>query len=153
MFFLILRKVKPVPLAEKVILENGRATGVRYKVKGKSQIVSANREVILSGGAFGSPQLMLLSGIGAKDKLEPHGFNYRTKKTGMLSSNLAESGGFLYTDRSEPSPDVSLVMVRAVVDDHGRKLHMGHGYSCHVCVLRLSSKMTAIWIHSFEVRK
>ena len=180
-------------LAEKVILENGRATGVRYKVKGKSQIVSANREVILSGGAFGSPQLMLLSGIGAKDKLEPHGieqvhdlpgvgenlqdhidyvisydgnvkdnlgfsfmgtfrmmkefFNYRTKKTGMLSSNLAESGGFLYTDRSEPSPDVSLVMVRAVVDDHGRKLHMGHGYSCHVCVLRPKSR-GAVWLKS-----
>jgi len=151
--------------------------------------------VILSGGAFGSPQLMLLSGIGSKEKLDAHGIKqvhdlpgvgenlqdhidyvisydakvkdnlgfsfmgtfrtlkeilrYRKDRTGMFSSNLAESGGFLYTDRSEPSPDVSLVMVRAVVDDHGRKLHMGHGYSCHVCVLRPKSR-GSVWLKSAD---
>jgi len=57
---------------EKVIIENGRASGVQYKTKA-SHIVRASTEVILSGGAFGSPQILLLSGIGAKDKLEPHG--------------------------------------------------------------------------------
>ena len=67
----------------------------------------------------------------------------------MFSSNLAESGGFLYTDRSEPSPDVSLVLVRAVVDDHGRKLHLGHGYSCHVCVLRPKSR-GSLWLKSSD---
>ncbi|NNC36265.1 MAG: choline dehydrogenase [Acidimicrobiales bacterium] len=182
-------------LAEKVLVENGRATGVQCKVKGKSRTILANREVILSGGAFGSPQLLLLSGIGPKEKLENHeiqqlhdlqgvgenlqdhidyvisydakvkdnlGFSvmgsfrtlgeifkyFRTRK-GMFSSNLAESGGFLYTDRSEPSPDVSLVMVRAVVDDHGRKLHWGHGYSCHVCVLRPKSR-GSLWLKSAD---
>jgi len=65
----------------------------------------------------------------------------------MFSSNMAESGGFLYTDKSEPSPDISLVMVRAMVDDHGRKLNYGHGYSCHVCVLRPKSR-GALWLHS-----
>jgi len=182
-------------MAEKILVENGRATGVKCKVNGKSRTFSANNEVIVSGGAFGSPQLLLLSGIGAKDKLEPHGIDqvhdlpgvgenlqdhidyvisydakmkdnlgfslmgtfwtlaallkYRKNRTGMFSSNLAESGGFLYTDRSEPSPDVSLVMVRAVVDDHGRKLHLGHGYSCHVCVLRPKSR-GALWLKSAD---
>ncbi len=181
--------------AEKVLLENGRATGVRCEVNGKQQTFMASREVILAGGAFGSPQLLLLSGIGAKDKLEPHGidqihdlpgvgenlqdhidyvisygakvkdnlgfsfmgtfrtigqiYRYMKERKGLFSSNLAESGGFLYTDRTEPAPDVSLVMVRAVVDDHGRKLHWGHGYSCHVCVLRPKSR-GAVWLKSAD---
>ena len=67
----------------------------------------------------------------------------------MFASNLAESGGFLYTDRTEPSPDISLVMVRAMVDDHGRKLHWGHGYSCHVCVLRPKSR-GSLWLKSAD---
>jgi len=180
-------------MAQNVIIENGCATGVSVKIKGKLQTLKTQQEVILSGGAFGSPQLMLLSGIGPKEKLEPHGiaqihnlpgvgenlqdhidyvisyqsklednfgfsvkgtfhavkeiFNYRKNRKGMFSSNLAESGGFLYTDRSEPSPDVSLVLVRAMVDDHGRKLHWGHGYSCHVCVLRPKSR-GRLWLNS-----
>jgi len=40
-------------------------------------------------------------------------------------------------------------MVRAVVDDHGRKLHMGHGYSCHVCVLRPKSR-GSVWLKSAD---
>jgi len=182
-------------MAEKVLVEDGRAIGIKCKVKKKPRTIMAMRELILSGGAFGSPQLLLLSGIGSKDKLEPHGITqvhdlpgvgenlqdhidyvisydarlkdnlgfsivgglrtlgellkYRKSRAGMFSSNLAESGGFLYTDRSEPSPDISLVMVRAVVDDHGRKLHWGHGYSCHVCVLRPKSR-GSLWLKSAD---
>ena len=180
---------------EKVLIENGRATGVQYLKDKSSQSVHATREVIVSGGAFGSPQILLLSGIGAKDKLDPHGIEqvhqlpgvgenlqdhidyvisyrsplkdnfglslmgnvrqlgdilrYRKERKGLFASNLAESGGFLYTDRSEPSPDVSLVLVRAMVDDHGRKLRWGHGYSCHVCVLRPKSR-GAVWLKSAD---
>ena len=67
-------------------------------------------------------------------------FEFRKHRTGMMTTNFAESGGFLYTDRSEPAPDVQLHMVRAIVDDHGRKMHFGGGYSCHVCVLRPKSR-------------
>ena len=182
-------------MAQKVTIENGRASGVIAKVKGKAHTISASLEVILSGGAFGSPQLLLLSGVGDKDKLTSQGieqvhnlpgvgenlqdhidyvisydsnmkdnlgfsfmgtfrsigqiFKYAKNRQGMFSSNLAESGGFLYTDRSEPSPDISLVLVRAVVDDHGRKLHLGHGYSCHVCVLRPKSR-GSLWLKSSD---
>ncbi len=49
----------------KVVVRNGRATGVELVDKsGASHVVSAGKEVILSAGVFGSPQILMLSGIG-----------------------------------------------------------------------------------------
>jgi len=171
---------------EKVIIENKRATAVQIRQKKTVRTLSANKEIILCAGAFGSPQIMLLSGVGADDKLSPHGITqihnlpgvgenlqdhidhvlsynakikdnvgfsimggfrmigealkFKNNRKGMMTTNYAESGGFLYIDKSEPSPDIQLHLVRAVVDDHGRKLHWGHGYSCHICILRPKSR-------------
>lgn len=66
-----------------------------------------------------------------------------------MTTNYAESGGFIYTDKSEPSPDIQFVFVRSVVDDHGRKLHLGHGYSLHVTVLRPKSR-GSLWLNSAD---
>ena len=52
-----------------VELEGGRATGVRYRRRGREQVVRAERGVILAAGALGSPQLLLLSGIGPGEQL------------------------------------------------------------------------------------
>ncbi len=58
----------------RVELEGDRATGVRYRdKKGKEQVASASREVVLSAGAYGSPQLLMLSGIGPADHLQEVG--------------------------------------------------------------------------------
>lgn len=57
----------------KVVVENGRATGVEYRRKGRDQVASASREVLLSAGAFNSPRLLLLSGIGPADELREVG--------------------------------------------------------------------------------
>lgn len=57
----------------KVIIENGRAAGVCYRRAGRDHIVHCRREVILSGGAYNSPQLLLLSGIGPADELRANG--------------------------------------------------------------------------------
>lgn len=51
-------------LTEKVLLEGRKAVGVRYSVKGVSTEVRARREVVLSAGSVGSPQILQLSGIG-----------------------------------------------------------------------------------------
>ena len=45
-------------------LEGERAIGVRYRRRGRERVVRAEREVILAAGAIGSPQILLLSGIG-----------------------------------------------------------------------------------------
>jgi choline dehydrogenase len=61
-------------LAEKVLVTDGRATGVAYRDKaGKTQQLTAKREVILTAGAIGSPHLLLLSGVGDPDALAKAG--------------------------------------------------------------------------------
>ena len=57
----------------RVLIEAGRATGVEYMHRGSRVQVRAAREVILCAGAVGSPQLLLLSGIGPVGQLESLG--------------------------------------------------------------------------------
>lgn len=59
----------------RVLIENGRATGVVCTVGGKAMAYGAEREVLLSGGALNSPQLLMLSGIGPADELRRHGID------------------------------------------------------------------------------
>jgi choline dehydrogenase-like flavoprotein len=56
-----------------VLLEGTRATGVEYLQGGRTITARADREVILSGGVFNSPQLLMLSGIGPADHLREMG--------------------------------------------------------------------------------
>jgi len=58
-------RVETGALASRVIIDGGRATGVEFKQGGATRRAKAAREVILSGGAVNSPQLLQLSGVGA----------------------------------------------------------------------------------------
>ncbi|TIT78293.1 MAG: glucose-methanol-choline oxidoreductase [Mesorhizobium sp.] len=169
-----------------VVLDGKRAKGVRYRIGKGEAVAEARREVILCGGAFGSPQLLLLSGIGPAVELAAHGIplvhelpgvgrnlqdhldfilawksretdlmgigltgmpglvrhmlRWRKYGTGMIATPYAEAGAFLKSDPAIERPDLQLHFCIAIVDDHGRKLHMGYGFSCHVCVLRPYSR-------------
>ena len=59
-------------LATRIVVEGGRATGVRYRVGAREVTASAGREVLLCGGAVNSPQLLMLSGIGPAGHLREH---------------------------------------------------------------------------------
>ena len=60
----------------KIIINNGRATGVEVIDKsGATQTITADKEVILSAGVFGSPQILQLSGVGPADHLKQFGIN------------------------------------------------------------------------------
>jgi len=56
-----------------VMLEGRRATGIEFVQKGRTEQVGAAREVILCAGAFNTPQLLMLSGVGPADHLESVG--------------------------------------------------------------------------------
>ncbi|MES2497374.1 MAG: GMC family oxidoreductase N-terminal domain-containing protein [Pseudomonadota bacterium] len=58
--------------ATRVLIENGRAVGVEYRGPDGVRRVRARKEVILSGGTYASPQLLMLSGIGPADHLRDH---------------------------------------------------------------------------------
>ncbi|MEA3105680.1 MAG: choline dehydrogenase [Gammaproteobacteria bacterium] len=67
----------------------GRAFGVTYRHGGATVDARAAREVILSGGAFNSPQLLLLAGIGPAEELRAHGIAVRVDLPGV-GMNLSE---------------------------------------------------------------
>jgi len=60
-------------LVTSLVIEGGRAAGVRYRRGGRDDMARAGREVLLAAGAIGSPHLMLLSGIGPADDLRAAG--------------------------------------------------------------------------------
>ena len=172
--------------AAAIEFEGRRATGVRYLKAGRNAEVKARREVIVSAGAFGSPHLLMLSGIGPALEMARHNIpmrhelpgvgknlqdhldfvaawkskdtdllgigpvgsyklirnilRWRRDGTGMIASPGAEAGAFFRSDPSLDRPDLQLHFVTAIVDDHARKLHLGYGFSCHVCVLRPHSR-------------
>ncbi|MBC5763246.1 GMC family oxidoreductase [Ramlibacter albus] len=173
--------------ATRILFENGRAVGVEYRQGGETKVVRAEREVIVSGGALMSPQLLMLSGIGPGEHLRSHGvpvvhdqpgvgahlhdhvdvvqvvdaphikdlfglslpgivnavkgiLEWRNYRSGMLTTNFAESGGFIRSSPEQAVPDLQLHFVIGKLVDHGRKTVFGHGYSCHVCLLRPKSR-------------
>ena len=172
--------------ATRVIFAGKRAVGVEYRKGKQTQTVRAAKEVILSGGAFQSPQLLQLSGIGRPQDITQHGIpmvhelpgvgqnlqdhldfilgnktgdtdnfgiglrgtarltaailKWWRKGTGLVATPFAEGAGFFKTDASVDRPDVQLHFVIAVVDNHAKRLHLGYGYCCHVCVLRPFSR-------------
>jgi choline dehydrogenase len=81
--------VETQALTNKVRIENGRAIGVEYLRQGQLQRVFAQKEVILCAGAYNSPQLLLLSGIGPADDLRKLGIEPLVDLPGV-GGNLSE---------------------------------------------------------------
>jgi len=172
--------------ALRIVFEGRHATGVLAVRNGRQQLLRARRDVILAGGTFGSPQLLMASGIGPAAHLRELGIHvvhdlpgvggnlqdhldmslqkrvevpelfglslagaarllsemlrYRRERAGMLSSNLAEAGGFVRSRPELPEPDLQLQFVVGMIDDHMRRLHFGHGYACQLRALRPRSR-------------
>jgi len=184
--------------ASRILFDGKRAVGIEYRRGDAMRRLYAAEEIVLAAGAFGTPQLLMVSGIGPGDRLgalgidivadrhevgknlQDHldytirvrskapglfGFDLSTlAKTpggllswsksgrGFLTSNVAEAGGFLKTRDDLDRPDIQLHYCIAYVDDHCRKVHLGTGYSLHVCVLRPYSR-GEVGIESADIRQ
>lgn len=164
-----------------------RATAVEFIQDGQRQTIHAQREIVLSAGAFGSAQILMLSGIGPAQHLRDRGIpvvhplsgvgqnlqdhlttvliyrtrewqdtlgfslrggwsllsaiaEWRKKRTGWITTNVAETQGFLKTRPDVPAPDIQLALCVGIVDDHTRKSHWGHGYTIHATLMRPESR-------------
>ena len=82
-------EVKTDARATKVVVEGGRAAGVRYLARGAEETAYAQGEVILCGGAIGSPHLLMLSGIGPADHLREAGIGVVMDSPGV-GANLSD---------------------------------------------------------------
>ncbi len=151
-----------------VELEGDRAVGVRLRRgRGSIEVARAGREVLLSAGAIGSPQLLLLSGIGPADELRDAGVEvvrdlpgvgrnlqdhpfvtliwevsdqetlygadkpkplaeWLLRKSGKLSSTVAEVVAFTRTRGGLPAADIQFHMGAAYFEDHGAETYDGH---------------------------
>jgi choline dehydrogenase len=181
--------VKTNTITTQIIFEGKRAVGVKIKQGNQVSELRARCEVIVSAGTFGSPQLLMASGVGPVDELQRHGIpvvhglegvgknlqdhidqvqtwrtsnkqdtfgvsatgtvgitkaigEWKKNRTGKVTSTFAESGAFFKSSPELSVPDLQLVFVVGIVDDHSRKMHLGHGFSCHVDVLRPHSRGT-----------
>jgi choline dehydrogenase-like flavoprotein len=170
----------------RLLFEQRRAVGVEYYQGGEIRQVRARREIVLSGGAFGSPQILMASGVGPGSHLQELGirpvldapgvgqnlqdhisallvyrsprnydtfglsavgilrllkamWEWRQRRTGMVTSCVAESGAYYRTDPGVEVADMEMELLVGIVDDHARKTHLGHGFSAHLLLARPQS--------------
>ncbi|OCW55658.1 GMC family oxidoreductase [Hoeflea olei] len=93
-----------------VVMDGLRATGVRYRRGGSEHRAMARAEVILCGGAFNSPQLLMLSGIGPGEHLRSRGIEVRRDLPGV-GQNLQDHLDYIYTARTRDTDVLGLGLV------------------------------------------
>lgn len=92
--------------ATRVLFDGKRATGVEY-LKGGVRQANARREVILCGGAFNSPQLLMVSGVGPAAHLKQHGINVVHELSGV-GENLQDHIDYVACYRSSSKEALGL---------------------------------------------
>ncbi len=145
-----------------VRFEDNRAVGVTYEQDGATHEADAGEEVVLSAGAYNSPQLLMCSGVGPADHLAGHGIDVVADLPGVgrnlqdhlfsfvvhertddqppaPTSNIGEAGGYLYVDDDEPAPDVQFHFCPTYYMTHGFDNPEGLGFSIGVTQVRPES--------------
>ncbi len=119
------------------LLEQGIAT--QHDLPGVGQNLHDHPDVVL---VVDAPHLKDLFGLSLSGMVRAiQGiFEWRRQRTGMLTTNFAEAGGFIKSSPDQPLADLQLHFVIGKLVNHGRTTTFGHGYSCHICLLRPRSR-------------
>ena len=174
----------------RLIIEDGRCTGVAYDKEGEQHVASAELEVILCGGAINSPQVLMLSGIGPRQHLEalgidvvrdlpgvgknlqdhmmsPVAFNtdheitlasaateeqaarFQADQMGLLTSNIAEAGGFVTLFDGSPAPELQFHFAPGFFILHGAGNPEGHGFTLLPTLVGTRS-VGRVWLRSAD---
>src|SRR3954449_3549096 len=175
--------VAPYMHVRKILFEGTRAVGVEAQQLGQISEFRAEREVILSAGAYGSPQLLMLSGVGPAEHLtmkevevlldqpavgenlidhpatqavwttpepvslllalEPAALEeFEQTQTGVLTSNLAEAGGFVRLESGAAAPDTQFHIAPVQIVDEGMSDPEAHGLWISACLLNQEARGT-----------
>lgn len=113
--------------------------GVQLDLPGVGANLHDHPDVVQGWDVPGAHDLFGVSVAGAWRVAKGVG-RWRRERRGLLTSNFAEAGGFIRSAESELLPDLQLHFVVGKLVNHGRTAAWGHGFSCHVCVLRPRSR-------------
>jgi choline dehydrogenase-like flavoprotein len=172
-------------------LDGERVTGVRHRDRrGREHLTRAARELLLAAGAIGSPQLLLLSGIGPADHLREVGIEVRhdlpgvgenlqdhpfvtmiyevrdtstlygadkpmslaewvLRRSGKLTSSVAEALAFVRTRAGLPAADVQLHAGAVFYEDHGATEFDGHAFTIAPTLVAPKSR-GRLWLRSAD---
>lgn len=143
--------------------EDRQAVGITYEQDGEAHEVDADGEIIVSAGAYDSPQLLMCSGVGPADHLTEHGIDVVVDLPGVgrnlqdhlftfvvhertdgeppaPTSNIGEGGGYVYVDEGEPAPDLQFHFCPVYYMEHGFENPEGLGFSIGSTQVRPESR-------------
>ena len=149
----------------RVLIENGRAIGIEYRTgRGLLVSVAGARDVVLTAGAIGSPQLLMQSGIGPEAHLREVGVdvvldlpgvgaNLHDHPTAVLVyraaipvpaavNNHAEVIGVMHSEWAGAAPDLQVVFVDAATEMAGVDVFVDSGYTIGVSLMQPASRGT-----------
>jgi 4-pyridoxate dehydrogenase len=121
--------VRTDSLVSRVLFDGTRATGVDYVHKGRRHVATAEREVILSGGAINSPQLLMLSGVGDPDELAAHGIAVKFPLPGVGKNLQDHLAALLIYARRDESPLLRHMRADRLLFAMGQGLFAGKGFA------------------------
>lgn len=90
---------------ERILVEEGRATGVQILYGGRRETIRANAAVILSAGAFGSPQILMLSGIGPGQHLQDQGIHVLSDRA-AVGADLQDHVDYILSYEADDREDL-----------------------------------------------
>ncbi|MEQ1952154.1 choline dehydrogenase [Mesorhizobium sp. CN2-181] len=115
--------------AKKITLKGARATGITFDHSGGERTAIARKEVLLAGGVINTPQLMMLSGIGAHEELAAHGIETRMNLPAVGKNLQDHVSVILMYRRKNPGPFLHRMRADRIGLDFVRTYLTGKGFS------------------------